>query len=120
MIASLIILSIATFIGSGLVTGAIRRTVRRFPGFMMPWYLPACLLFGPLSCVLGAATGGAFWPVRDFWMLLGLFQIYAGFIGLLESGRRGFEPDGNTRCGRCGYILRGLVEPRCSECGNRI
>ena len=25
-----------------------------------------------------------------------------------------------TRCRRCGYILRGLAEPRCSECGERI
>ena len=25
-----------------------------------------------------------------------------------------------TRCRRCGYILRGITEPRCSECGERI
>jgi hypothetical protein len=25
-----------------------------------------------------------------------------------------------TRCGRCGYILSGLQEPRCSECGVAI
>ena len=31
------------------------------------------------------------------------------------------EPnDGHTRCGKCGYILKGLTEPRCSECGERI
>ncbi|MBN2447382.1 MAG: hypothetical protein JXO22_11680 [Phycisphaerae bacterium] len=30
------------------------------------------------------------------------------------------QSDGETRCRRCGYILRGLVEPRCSECGERI
>ncbi len=28
--------------------------------------------------------------------------------------------DGHTRCGKCGYILKGLTEPRCSECGDRI
>ena len=28
--------------------------------------------------------------------------------------------DGHTRCGECGYILKGLVEPRCTECGRRI
>ncbi len=27
---------------------------------------------------------------------------------------------GHTRCGKCGYILKGLTEPRCSECGERI
>ena len=28
--------------------------------------------------------------------------------------------DGETRCRRCQYILRGLPEPRCPECGERI
>jgi len=28
--------------------------------------------------------------------------------------------DGETRCRKCGYILRGIPEPRCSECGERI
>src|SRR5438128_1143533 len=25
-----------------------------------------------------------------------------------------------TRCRKCGYILRGLTQPRCPECGERI
>jgi len=25
-----------------------------------------------------------------------------------------------TRCRKCGYILKGIKEPRCSECGERI
>ena len=29
-------------------------------------------------------------------------------------------PYGETRCRKCGYILRGLSEPRCSECGEPI
>ena len=29
-------------------------------------------------------------------------------------------PDGHTCCGKCGYILKGLTEPRCPECGERI
>ena len=28
--------------------------------------------------------------------------------------------DRETRCRKCGYILRGIPEPRCSECGERI
>ncbi len=28
--------------------------------------------------------------------------------------------DGETRCHRCQYILRGISEPRCPECGERI
>ncbi|MHC4800425.1 MAG: hypothetical protein ACYTF1_27610, partial [Planctomycetota bacterium] len=25
-----------------------------------------------------------------------------------------------TRCRKCGYILRGITEPRCPECGEKI
>lgn len=28
--------------------------------------------------------------------------------------------DDETRCRKCGYILRGITEPRCPECGERI
>ncbi len=28
--------------------------------------------------------------------------------------------DGECRCRKCGYILRGLSEPRCPECGERL
>ena len=28
--------------------------------------------------------------------------------------------DTETRCRKCGYILRGISEPRCPECGERI
>ncbi|MHC4442524.1 MAG: hypothetical protein ACYTF1_24085 [Planctomycetota bacterium] len=28
--------------------------------------------------------------------------------------------DGETRCRKCQYILRGISEPRCPECGERI
>ena len=28
--------------------------------------------------------------------------------------------DGETRCRKCGYILRGITEPRCPEYGERI
>ena len=35
--------------------------------------------------------------------------------------RYGPKPiDPETRCRKCGYILRGIPEPRCSECGERI
>lgn len=30
------------------------------------------------------------------------------------------EGDGETHCRACGQILRGLSEPRCPECGERI
>jgi hypothetical protein len=30
------------------------------------------------------------------------------------------QTDNETRCRKCGYILRGISEPRCPECGERI
>ncbi len=42
----------------------------------------------------------------------------AGVGWLLLSRSR--PHDRETRCRKCGYILRGLAEPRCSECGERI
>ncbi len=44
--------------------------------------------------------------VTVFWML----TKYFGPIPL----------DSETRCRKCGYILRGIREPICSECGERI
>ena len=40
--------------------------------------------------------------------------------GLLTAllARRGVA--GETRCRKCDYILRGISEPRCPECGERI
>lgn len=40
-----------------------------------------------------------------------------GWILLNLSPRR---LDGETRCRKCQHILRGLSEPRCPECGERI
>jgi hypothetical protein len=36
----------------------------------------------------------------------------------LRSGRA--PGDGYLHCLKCGYILKGLSEPRCPECGERI
>ena len=35
-------------------------------------------------------------------------------------GGRPFQHDGHTYCGHCGYILKGITEPHCSECGQAI
>jgi hypothetical protein len=49
----------------------------------------------------------------------------AAVIGVLAYAAltRCFGPttlDPESRCRRCGYILRGLSEPRCPECGEGI
>ncbi len=43
----------------------------------------------------------------------------AGLTWALASIGR-IRGDAETRCRKCGYILRGLSEPRCPECGERI
>lgn len=40
--------------------------------------------------------------------------------GILTSLFSPKRPDNETRCRQCGYILRGITEPRCPECGERI
>jgi hypothetical protein len=39
---------------------------------------------------------------------------------MLRLMKRRWAIDGYTRCGNCGYILKGLKEPRCPECGTEI
>jgi len=43
-----------------------------------------------------------------------------GAYGLLTHRYGPKVINGETRCRKCGYILKGLSEPRCSECGERI
>ncbi|MCH8054513.1 MAG: hypothetical protein IH895_10665 [Planctomycetes bacterium] len=60
------------------------------------------------------------------WYLAALFFILAFLVGPIIATVLAhiLTPkewlDGETRCRKCGYILKGLTEPRCSECGERI
>lgn len=40
-----------------------------------------------------------------------------GWVLVTHTHTRG---DDETRCRKCKYILRGISEPRCPECGERI
>ena len=42
------------------------------------------------------------------------------FLVIRRLLHRKYAIDGLTRCGTCGYILRGLTKPRCPECGTNI
>ena len=44
--------------------------------------------------------------------------VTAAFYGILTHYTRLFDHE--TRCRKCSYILRGLTEPRCPECGEGI
>jgi hypothetical protein len=63
--------------------------------------------YGPRS-TFDAATGITVW-------VLASCLIYE-----LVFGKRAAPGDGETRCRRCSYILRGLSAPRCPECGEPI
>ena len=75
------------------------------------WYL------GAMVVDRGGALAERWYPI----LLLSIFAtgpIVATVLAHLLTPKE--TKDGHTRCGKCGYILEGLTEPRCSECGERI
>ncbi len=44
--------------------------------------------------------------------------VAVAMYGLLRIGT--VQGDGYLHCLKCGYILKGITEPRCPECGERI
>ncbi len=92
--------------------------------------LLSCLAGGFVAIIVQAWWGGQF-PCRALWLYNpGLFTtlliipslgVCLTVYGVLSSQSiRNTIPDDETRCRKCGYILRGIPEPRCSECGERI
>ncbi len=68
--------------------------------------------------VVMSRSGGA---AQRWFFLLSIFStgpIVATVLAHLLTPKE--RLDGETRCRKCGYILKGLTEPRCSECGERI
>ena len=61
-------------------------------------------------------------PLAATIFVVGMAALPSGAIYGYLSVRYG--PDAidrlETRCRKCNYILRGLTEPRCPECGERI
>ncbi len=41
-------------------------------------------------------------------------------VGWVLVTRARAKGDGETHCRKCKYILKGISEPRCPECGERI
>ncbi len=77
-----------------------------------PWLLNA--LQGPLGRIGAVLVTMIILTVPPVLFATGAFT-------MLESHRRAAgRGDDETRCRRCRYILRGLTEPRCPECGERI
>jgi len=59
------------------------------------------------------------YQVAGFLYWVGTFFVAIAAFGLISYWTR--TPfAGHTRCRKCGHILRGITEPRCPECGERI
>ena len=75
------------------------------------------VIAGYLPVVIGGGVA------EGLFVLFGTIVVFAAptVAAVLAHMLTPKEPkDGHTRCGKCGYILKGLTEPRCSECGERI
>lgn len=68
---------------------------------------------GPGTWASGVGISiGWFLPVVSIAFVV--YGLLTGYLGPRATS------DGETRCRKCGYILRGITEPRCPECGERI
>ncbi|MCH8851060.1 MAG: hypothetical protein IID41_00245 [Planctomycetes bacterium] len=86
----------------------------------------SAIVAGVASLALYAVGSKTLFPVGAGYSSV-LFLIFTGFFAgpaaatvLAHVLTPKVILDGHTRCGKCGYILKGLTEPRCSECGERI
>ncbi len=104
-------------------TGAMHWFWRATLAFLAGWAVR--LLFG-----LGMAYGYRLSSPSRVAIWIGWVSIIASCLqlaavilvyGLLTRRYYASRPGGGeTLCRRCGYILRGISEPRCPECGERI
>ncbi|MHC4444887.1 MAG: hypothetical protein ACYTF1_20420 [Planctomycetota bacterium] len=87
----------------------------------------ACIGTLLLHKLIFKAFGGFLFPAIPKLALLYWFSftIPAAVLSLVVyttlTRRYGPEaPDNETHCRKCGYILKGITEPRCPECGEKI
>ena len=57
-------------------------------------------------------------PMMLMWVVALIPPVLLGIFVFHGVSRR--IPDPETRCRKCQYILRGITEPRCPECGEKI
>ena len=80
-----------------------------------------CLVFAGVAVAGNVLMGGRNFGGLAAGLLTGLLTCTLTammiFHRLSSSHNR---PDAETRCRQCDYILRGITEPRCPECGERI
>jgi len=94
----------------------------RFCGGIAVGYIGACI-FVAFTFILeflrpGFATNFIIYVL--YMPVLGIPSTMMGILAFMWLNRRFAFSDNETRCRKCGYILKGITEPRCSECGERI
>lgn len=84
-------------------------------------FIIGLIFFGVPCCIAAYFLSKAKCRSPAMWMPICLFLSIVGLVLLAILPKVGNAPsDGETRCRKCGYILRGITEPRCPECGERI
>ncbi len=78
-----------------------------------------------LRHVYGALFGVSFTPTTANWIAIVCLWVMPTIIIVIASFAVvtyyfKSPADRQTRCRKCGYILRGITEPRCPECGEKI
>ena len=71
-------------------------------------------LTGPLGSKGAVFATVALFATFPIVVSVGVFSVVDRYLRAKEVGE--FE----TRCRKCRHILRGITEPRCPECGERI
>jgi hypothetical protein len=97
------------------------------------WRATIAVVLGTVSCFalqgiytllnnLNGTTGIGLgeWVILFVFFLLPAVVTAVASYGVLTHFFRPNVGPAETRCRKCGHILRGISEPRCPECGERI
>jgi len=77
-------------------------------------------LLGAINTIYEALARYVGHAAGDYVILVAL-TVPAGLVAVATYGLlRRREDDGYLHCLKCGYILKGISEPRCPECGEVI
>ena len=93
-----------------------RLLIANMAGVLVTFF--AMFIVTPLFDMLTVWIGGSAAEAIILCFLGGVVSSVAIFVYVRLPKR--FDWLDETRCRKCGYILRGITEPRCSECGERI
>src|SRR5688572_6847417 len=77
-------------------------------------FLGSLLVFVPVTWV-----GSKFLQLNEF-SVVALNAPFWFAMYVVSAVQCVHKADGQTHCRSCDYILRGIPEPRCPECGERI